>query len=149
MSEEFLKASISPASKQKKAPNAGDQNKKCGRSFFVADMLVPPTTLYELQQHSGAQPQLTELLSSSRARALISRQLHALHVSPDDAMEEKQLKAACDFIKKNYPDLPLVVSLCIFSFPVVNIYIVIILKTLFLSLSSHNCPTLTFFYILK
>ncbi|EJD75489.1 hypothetical protein LOAG_17376 [Loa loa] len=108
MSEEFLKASISPASRKKKAVEVGHQDKQCRRSLFRADVPLPPTTLYELQQHPGAQPQLTELLSSSRARALISRQLHALHVSPDDAMEEKQLKAACDFIKKHYPDLPLV-----------------------------------------
>ncbi|CAG9535382.1 unnamed protein product [Cercopithifilaria johnstoni] len=108
MSEEFLKASISPASKKKKAADVGDQDKQYRKTLFKADIPLPPTALYELQQHPGAQPQLTELLSSSRARALISRQLHALHVSPDDAMEEKQLKAACDFIKKNYPDLPLV-----------------------------------------
>lgn len=111
MSEEFLKASISPASKKKKTADVGDHDKQCKRTLFKADIPPPPTAFYELQQHPGAQPQLTELLSSSRARALISRQLHALHVSPDDAMEEKQLKAACDFIKKNYPDLPLVVSL--------------------------------------
>ncbi|VDK73749.1 unnamed protein product [Litomosoides sigmodontis] len=108
MSEEFLKASISPASKKKKTTDVGDHDKQCKRTLFKADIPLPPTAFYELQQHPGAQPQLTELLSSSRARALISRQLHALHVSPDDAMEEKQLKAACDFIKKNYPDLPLV-----------------------------------------
>ncbi|EJW76835.1 hypothetical protein WUBG_12257 [Wuchereria bancrofti] len=99
MSEEFLKASISPANRKKN---------RSKRSLFNANIPLPPTALYELQQHPGAQPQLTELLSSSRARALISRQLHALHVSPDDAMEEKQLRAACDFIKKHYPDLPLV-----------------------------------------
>ncbi|VBB29586.1 unnamed protein product [Acanthocheilonema viteae] len=108
MSEEFLKASISPASKKKKAVNVGDKDKQHRKTLFQADIPLSPTALYELQQHPGAQPQLTELLSSSRARTLISRQLHALHVSPDDAMEEKQLKAACNFIKKNYPDLPLV-----------------------------------------
>ncbi|EJW76834.1 hypothetical protein WUBG_12256, partial [Wuchereria bancrofti] len=108
MSEEFLKASISPANRKKKSVKVGDEDKQCRRSLFNANIPLPPTALYELQQHPGAQPQLTELLSSSRARALISRQLHALHVSPDDAMEEKQLRAACDFIKKHYPDLPLV-----------------------------------------
>lgn len=116
MSEEFLKASISPASKKKKASGAEHHDSQYKRTLFKADIPSPPTALYVLQQQPGAQPQLTELLSSSRARALISRQLHALHVSPDDAMEEKQLKAACDFIKKNYPDLPLVVSLHIFVF---------------------------------
>lgn len=114
MSEEFLKASISPANRRKKAAEVEDHDKQCRRDLFKADIPLPSTTLYELQQHPGAQPQLTELLSSSRARALISRQLHALHVSPDDAMEEKQLKAACDFIKKNYPDLPLVVTFYVF-----------------------------------
>uniref|UniRef100_A0A0R3RIH1 Anaphase-promoting complex subunit 5 n=1 Tax=Elaeophora elaphi TaxID=1147741 RepID=A0A0R3RIH1_9BILA len=108
MSEEFLKASISPASKKKKIADVGDQDKRYKKTLFQTNIPLPPTTLYELQQHPGAQPQLTELLSSTRARALISRQLHALHVSPDDAMEEKQLRAACDFIKKNYPDLPLI-----------------------------------------
>ncbi|KAK6100552.1 Anaphase-promoting complex subunit 5 family protein [Brugia pahangi] len=108
MSEEFLKASISPANRKKKTVEIGDEEKQCRRSLFKVNTSLPSTTLYELQQHPGAQPQLTELLSSSRARALISRQLHALHVSPDDAMEEKQLRAACDFIKKHYPDLPLV-----------------------------------------
>uniref|UniRef100_A0A915PQ89 Anaphase-promoting complex subunit 5 n=1 Tax=Setaria digitata TaxID=48799 RepID=A0A915PQ89_9BILA len=108
MSEEFLKASISPANRKKKAAEVFDNENKCSRSLFAASAPLPSSTLYEVQQHPGAQPQLTELLSSSRARALISRQLHALHVSPDDAMEEKQLKAACEFIKKHYPDLPLV-----------------------------------------
>lgn len=109
VSEEFLVASISPASKKrKKARQNGDEDGKYKKSIFTVDVPPPSTAFYEVQRHPGAQPQLTGLLSSSRARALISRQLHALHVSPDEAMEQKQLKAACEYIKKHYPDLPLV-----------------------------------------
>lgn len=109
MSEGFLVASISPPDKKKKTAENVNRFMKCKRSLFKVEK-PPPSTSYKVQRHPNAQPQLTELLSSSRARALINRQLHALHVSPDEAMEESQLRAACEFIKKHYPDLPLVVS---------------------------------------
>ncbi|VDM97372.1 unnamed protein product, partial [Thelazia callipaeda] len=107
MSEEFLKASISPVSKKKKDPCIKGAERS-RQNLFKSDTPSFSAALYEVQMYPGAQPQLTELLSSSRARSLITRQLHALHVSPDEAMETKQLKAACEFIKKHYQDLPLV-----------------------------------------
>lgn len=51
-----------------------------------------------------------ELLSSARARAFMEKQIHLLHVSPEEAMSSEQLKAACTFIQHNYCDLSLVVS---------------------------------------
>ncbi|VDD92764.1 unnamed protein product [Enterobius vermicularis] len=49
-----------------------------------------------------------ELLSSARARAFMEKQIHLLHVSPEEAMSSEQLKAACTFIQHNYCDLSLV-----------------------------------------
>lgn len=110
MSEQLLVSSISPPDPKNKRQKSEIRVLKCRRCLFNLPPSAGPN-LYVIQTQSSTQPQLAELLSSNRAQALISRQLHALQVSPDEAMDADQLKAACGFIKQHYPDLPLVVSI--------------------------------------
>lgn len=109
LTERLLASSISFPKTSEKRQCAEKQRV---RHVFKCDTVPPAVkghySLNSCKEDVGVQLPLAELLSSSRARALISRQIHALHVAPDEAMKREQLKAACAFIKANYPDLPMV-----------------------------------------
>lgn len=113
-SEKLLVSSISPPKGSGKKNLLEEGKEKFVRrraELFKYEEPPPQSDLYVIERHSTAQPQPSELLSSSRARDLISQQLHVLHVSPDEAMDAEQLRAACEYIKRCFPDLPLVVSI--------------------------------------
>uniref|UniRef100_A0A0N5AJZ5 Anaphase-promoting complex subunit 5 n=1 Tax=Syphacia muris TaxID=451379 RepID=A0A0N5AJZ5_9BILA len=81
-----------------------------GSNIFRCEVFAPTVSSSFGSQLSDNVPEAVanELLSSARARAFMERQIHLLHVAPEEAMQSVELKAACNFIRRVYCDLPLV-----------------------------------------
>ncbi|VDN27141.1 unnamed protein product [Gongylonema pulchrum] len=93
---------------QTSAPRTEDPELARKRSLFKIGLPVAPVQEQSSDSTKKLDLQTADILSSSRARMLITREMLALHVAPDEAMDPVQLEIACECIRKRYPDLALV-----------------------------------------
>ncbi|VDN20990.1 unnamed protein product [Gongylonema pulchrum] len=93
---------------QTSAPRIENPGMARKRNLFKIGLPVAPVQEQSSDSTKKLDLQTADILSSSRARMLITREMLALHVAPDEAMDPVQLEIACECIRKRYPDLALV-----------------------------------------